>query len=54
LTIIINDRERQVLTKIFLQLGLDGSPIISSAYPSFGFCGWNSIIDYLALKVGQA
>jgi len=29
-------------TKGFVQLGLDGSTIISSVYPSFGFGGRNS------------
>jgi hypothetical protein len=29
-------------TKVLLKLGLDGSPIIGSAYPSFGFGGRNS------------
>jgi len=30
------------ITKVLLQLGLDGRTIISSAYPSFGFSGRNS------------
>ncbi len=30
------------LTKVLLQLGLDGSTIIGSAYPSFSFGGRNS------------
>jgi len=31
-----------LLTKVLLQLGLDGRTIISSAYPSFGLGGRNS------------
>jgi len=31
-----------LLTKVLLQLGLDGRTISSSAYPSFGFGGRNS------------
>jgi len=30
-------------TKVLLQLGLDGRTIGSSAYPSFGFGGRNSV-----------
>jgi hypothetical protein len=37
------DREAQPTTKGFVQLGLDVETIISSAYPSFGFGGRNSV-----------
>jgi len=37
------DTKRQQATKVLLQLGLDRRTIISSAYPSFGFGGRNSV-----------
>jgi hypothetical protein len=36
-------KNNEPLTKVLLQLGLDGRTISSSAYPSFSFGGRNSV-----------
>ena len=38
----MSEKDKQPLTKGFVQLGHDVETIISSAYPSFGFGGRNS------------
>jgi len=37
----MSEKDKQPLTKGFVQLGHDVETIISSAYPSFGFGGRN-------------
>jgi hypothetical protein len=37
------NKSNEPLTKVLLQLGLDGRTISSSAYPGFGFGGRNSV-----------
>ncbi|MBC3787449.1 hypothetical protein [Spirosoma utsteinense] len=45
------DNRTQLLpTKVLLQLGLDGRTISSSAYPSFGFGGRDSV-GHLVLNI---